>query len=60
MTNTSYTTSASPQITISCQSDLLITGTAENVVTLLIEDDSSDSSFLAFFLFCFFVISIAG
>ncbi len=43
MTNANYTTSAAPQLKISCQADLQIAGTPDNIVVIDIDDDSSSS-----------------
>jgi hypothetical protein len=43
MTNANYTTSAAPQLKISCQADLQIAGTPDNVVAIDIDDESSSS-----------------
>jgi hypothetical protein len=43
MTNATYTTTATPQLKISCQGDLQIVGTTEGVVTIDIEDNSPAS-----------------
>jgi hypothetical protein len=43
MTNANYTTSTTPQLTITCHADLQIVGTADNVVLIDIEDDSPAS-----------------
>ena len=43
MINTNYTTTATPQLKISCHGDLQIVGTTESVVTIAIEDNSSAS-----------------
>jgi hypothetical protein len=43
MTNANYTTSAAPQLTISCHADLQIVGTSDNIVLIDIEDDSPAS-----------------
>jgi len=43
MTNANYTTTATPQLKISCHADLQIVGTAEGVVLIDIEDNSPAS-----------------
>jgi hypothetical protein len=43
MTNANYTTSAAPQVTITCHADLQIVGTADNLVLIDIEDNSPSS-----------------
>ncbi len=43
MTNANYTTSAAPQLTITCHADLQIVGTADNLVLIDIEDNSPAS-----------------
>lgn len=43
MTNAKYTTTATPQLKISCQADLQIVGTTDNVVAIDIEDNSPAS-----------------
>ncbi|HSD82346.1 MAG TPA: DUF4097 family beta strand repeat-containing protein [Anaerolineae bacterium] len=43
MTNANYTTTATPQLKISCQADLQIFGTTDNVVTIDIKDNSPAS-----------------
>jgi hypothetical protein len=43
MTNANYTTTATPQLKISCQADLQITGAADNVVVIDIDDNSPAS-----------------
>jgi len=43
MTNANYTTSAAPQLMITCHADLQIVGTADNLVLIDIEDDSPAS-----------------
>ncbi len=43
MTNANYTTTATPQLKISCHADLQITGTPDNSVVIDIDDDSPNS-----------------
>jgi hypothetical protein len=43
MTNANYTTSAAPQLTITCHADLQIVGTADNLLLIDIEDNSPAS-----------------
>ena len=43
MTNANYTTTATPQLKISCQADLQIAGTPDNIVAIDIDDNSSSS-----------------
>src|SRR3972149_133123 len=43
MTNANYTTTAAPQLKISCQADLQIVGTSDNVVVIDIDDTSPAS-----------------
>jgi hypothetical protein len=43
MTNAHYATTAAPQLKISCQADLQITGAPDNVVTIDIDDNSPAS-----------------
>ena len=43
MTNANYTTTATPQLTISCHADLQIIGTPDNVVVIDIDDNSPAS-----------------
>ena len=43
MTNANYTTTAAPQLKISCQADLQIAGTPDNIVAIDIDDESANS-----------------
>ena len=43
MTNANYTTSAAPQLKISCHADLQIVGTPDHIVAIDIEDNSPAS-----------------